>query len=199
MLVSVAILTAGVLIAEATAASAVGTWSAPSFAGANTSVSCPSASFCLVVDYDANYCTYNGSMWSSGPSFDSGQSVFPSASCPSASFCAAVENEGNAFTYNGSTWSSPSDIDGSISLVSVSCPSASSTPPAPLARRESAPPPRKRQETGPSPPPQAFSLVGGEPTCSRRGKWEGLVPLLPAWVYELFPSRTMHPHKAAGR
>jgi hypothetical protein len=126
VIASVALLSAAVLIMEATAASAATTWSAPSdIDGSNAlaSVSCPNAGFCAAVDYDGNALTYNGSSWSS-PSDIDGSNALASVSCPSASFCAAVDYAGNALTYNGSSWSSPSDIDGSNILDWVSCPSA---------------------------------------------------------------------------
>ena len=89
-----------------------------------SSVSCPTASFCVAVDGYGNAFTYNGSTWSSPKSIDAGNTL-ESVSCPTASFCAAVDYSGNAFTYNGSTWSSPKSIDAGVPLYSVSCASAS--------------------------------------------------------------------------
>ncbi len=89
-----------------------------------SSVSCPSASFCLAVDINAYFVTYEGSSWSASTPFVIGG--VDSISCPSALFCAAV-NDGNgyALTYDGSKWGS---VVGSIepygSLRSVSCSSA---------------------------------------------------------------------------
>jgi hypothetical protein len=87
-----------------------------------TSVSCPTASFCIAVDYSGNAFTYNGNSWSSH-SIGTGDKLL-SVSCPTASFCAAVDFSGDAFTYNGSSWSSQS-IDAGNILESVSCPTAS--------------------------------------------------------------------------
>ena len=76
-----------------------------------SSISCPTANFCVTVDFHGNVFTYNGSSWSSPDNIDPGTS-FMAVSCPSASFCAAVDFTGHALTYNGSSWSSPERIDG---------------------------------------------------------------------------------------
>jgi hypothetical protein len=89
-----------------------------------SSVSCPSANFCVVVGFFGNAVTYNGTSWSS-PSDIDGNNFLISVSCPSASFCAGVDDDGDTLTYNGTLWSSPSHIDGFYGLTSVSCPSAS--------------------------------------------------------------------------
>ncbi len=104
------------------------TWSAPQSVDPTyphlVSVSCPSASFCVAVDYSGHALTYNGTAWSAPVDID-GSNLLRSVSCPSASFCAAVDGNGHALTYNGTAWSAPVDIDGSNFLASVSCPSAS--------------------------------------------------------------------------
>jgi hypothetical protein len=106
------------------------TWSSPvslygySGAGFLSSVSCPSASFCMAVDGSGNALSYNGSAWSTPVSIN-GTNSLNSVSCPSASFCMAVDGSGNALSYNGSAWSTPVSINGTNSLNSVSCPSAS--------------------------------------------------------------------------
>ena len=114
VLASVVVLGLALVFVETTAANGEGTWSsrqmidqgAGGFAVVLTSVSCPSASFCVAVDNAGNALTYNGSSWSSPSNID-GSSSINSVSCPSASFCIAVDNAGNALTYNGSSWSSP--------------------------------------------------------------------------------------------
>jgi hypothetical protein len=130
LLASLSLLGLVLVFAETTAASAAGSWSAPSNIDVGedglASVSCPSASFCVAVDVEGNAFTYNGSSWSQSLS---GGGPITSVSCASASFCVAVDQSGNALTYNGSSWSAPSNIDGTTesmsSLPSVSCPSAS--------------------------------------------------------------------------
>jgi hypothetical protein len=87
------------------------------------SVSCPSASFCALVDGNGNATTYDGSAWSAPTQIDS--SILTSVSCASASFCVAVDENGGALTFNGSSWSGPVTISSGDRLTSVSCPSAS--------------------------------------------------------------------------
>ena len=89
-----------------------------------SSISCPTATFCVAVDFHGNVLTYNGSSWSSPDSIDPGTNLM-SVSCPTASFCAAVDFAGHVLTYNDSSWSSPKLIDWDTPLESVSCPSAS--------------------------------------------------------------------------
>ena len=79
------------------------------FRGDPLSISCPSTSFCAMVDSYAYAFIYNGSSWSSPDEIDPGN-YLESVSCPTASFCVAVEASGNVFTYNGSSWSSPESI-----------------------------------------------------------------------------------------
>ena len=129
------LLTAGTSTAAALAGSE-GAWSSPQSIDVSTnqhmpySISCPSASFCAVVDNSGYAITYNGSSWSSPEDID-GTNMLLSVSCPSASFCVAVDNKGNVLTYSGSSWSSPEPVDphgfgGTIQAGPfVSCSSAS--------------------------------------------------------------------------
>jgi hypothetical protein len=89
-----------------------------------TSISCPTATFCVVADGSGNVLYYNGGTWSLPWSIDGTNDLY-SVSCPTASFCVAVDGNGNALTYNSGTWSLPDDIDGTNDLYSVSCPTAS--------------------------------------------------------------------------
>src|ERR1019366_4477485 len=113
-----------VVVDEATAGSGGGneisytgsTWSSPVDINGTTqilSVSCPSATFCMAVDYIGNAFSYDGSTWSSAANIDVNGLV--SVSCPSATFCMAVDSMGNALSYDGNTWSSAANIDGSTS------------------------------------------------------------------------------------
>lgn len=86
-------------------------------------VSCPSPSFCMMVDVPGNAATYNGTSWSAATRIDNG-TWLTSVSCPTSSFCAAVDSNGNALTYNGTSWSAPVKIDGSNRLTGVSCPTS---------------------------------------------------------------------------
>ena len=73
-------------------------WSAATLidppSGYLTSVSCPTATFCLAVDGNGNFFTYESGVWSSSGKFG-GVSV-TSISCPTSSFCAAVASDGSA-------------------------------------------------------------------------------------------------------
>lgn len=124
---------------------AAGGWSAPTLLTAYsangpqatlTSISCASASFC-VVGADDNapssdnglVFTYDGHAWSKARTVDFGGGGL-SMSCPSASFCIAVDDHGNALSYDGRSWSAPVGIDVDadglgVGLNSVSCPSPS--------------------------------------------------------------------------
>ena len=65
------------------------------------SVSCPTAQFCVALDYDGNAISYDGTAWSAPESIDSASNYLDSVSCPSAVFCGAVDAVGNALTYSG--------------------------------------------------------------------------------------------------
>jgi hypothetical protein len=93
------------------------------------SVSCPSASFCVAGDTSGRALTFDGASWSAPVAVSDN---IASVSCPSRTFCAAVNSHGDAETFNGSGWSAPSFIgarlppgSGGMSIVSISCPSAS--------------------------------------------------------------------------
>ena len=103
--------------------------------GTLTSVSCPSASFCVAVDNGANNSDghamiFSGSAWSSPTKIDSDQYGPVSVSCPSRSFCATVDGSngnnggGSALTFDGSVWSAPTGVSND-SLNAVSCASSS--------------------------------------------------------------------------
>ena len=88
-------------------------------ASSTPSVSCPTNSFCALVDANGYASTYNGSSWSASTDVN-GASALRSVSCVSSAFCVAVGAGGNAFIYNGS-WSGASNIDGANILTGVSC------------------------------------------------------------------------------
>jgi hypothetical protein len=103
-------------------------WSTPARINSTnlTSVSCPSTSFCVAVDWYGNYLTYNGSSWSA-PASVGNEDYLTSVSCASASFCAAVDLSGHSLTYNGSSWSTPTLLDTlgeDQYMYSVSCASS---------------------------------------------------------------------------
>ncbi|MHB8263480.1 MAG: IPT/TIG domain-containing protein [Acidimicrobiales bacterium] len=104
-----------------------------------SSVSCPlSSSFCMAVDNAGNALEWTGSSWSTQGIIDkSYQLNSPSAiSCPTTIFCMAAgyatlgpDFTDDALSWNGASWSTPANMDSSssssLSLTSVSCPSAS--------------------------------------------------------------------------
>ena len=109
-------------------ASAAGlTWGSPISVDPNRgfpfSVSCASASFCVTVDGDGNWLSWDGSSWSANGNID--PNGFISVSCPKISFCTAVGPLGDALTWDGSRWSAPLNVDSSEFLTSVSCPKVS--------------------------------------------------------------------------
>lgn len=98
---------------------------APSAAAAfsGTSVSCPSASFCVAVGSgDGSQTagqaeTFNGSAWSQAATIDN-------RPISSVSFCGAADVGGDVSTFNGNGWSTPTQADQS-GILSLSCSSAS--------------------------------------------------------------------------
>ncbi len=110
----------------------------PTMGSSLTSVSCPSAAFCVAVDISGDALTYDGTSWN-WPTSCAGAAYcgvnmgsLASVSCPSVSFCVAVgqgrgaagKNPGSALIFNGSSWGAPTSVDNNP-LFSVSCPSAS--------------------------------------------------------------------------
>lgn len=100
--------------------------------GYTTSLSCPTVSFCVAVNWNGAAVPYNGKGWGAGttlkPDKTTSEGTFgvplTGVSCASASFCVAVDNAGDAFTYNGSAWSSSTSVDPGTQLNSVSCPTS---------------------------------------------------------------------------
>jgi serine/threonine protein kinase len=91
------------------------------------SVSCVSASFC-VVGASVDAFTYKDGVWSPPQIADPGDANgigIGSVSCVSASFCLAVDVEGNALVYDNGAWPSPRVIDSGVQLNGVSCVSQS--------------------------------------------------------------------------
>ena len=96
-----------------------------------TSVSCPSASFCMAVLQSGYAAIYDGTTWSRPVRLSSSGGEPDSVSCPTVSFCMAVDaRDSSALLFNGSTWSSAPSINDPVSstqtgMASVSCPSPS--------------------------------------------------------------------------
>jgi hypothetical protein len=96
-----------------------------------TSVSCPSASFCMAVLGSGYAARYDGTTWSQPTRLPSGAGEPDSVSCPTVSFCMAVDTQDSStFLFNGSTWNSAPGIDDPVpstqmGMASVSCSSPS--------------------------------------------------------------------------
>jgi transcriptional regulator with XRE-family HTH domain len=96
-----------------------------------TSVSCPSASFCMAV-LGSGYATiYDGTTWSKPSLLSSSGGEPDSVSCPTVSFCMAVDaRDSSTFLFNGSRWSPAPSINDpapttQTGVASVSCSSPS--------------------------------------------------------------------------
>jgi hypothetical protein len=127
------IVVGGVLVAtltsfstSLTSASAVASWSTPKAVDAQSpyglkSVSCVAANFCIAVDSNGNFLSYNGISWSTPQNIDSSHNFY-SVSCVTKDFCVAVDYA-NVLVFNGSAWSAPQRIDfqPADNLDSVSC------------------------------------------------------------------------------
>ncbi len=100
--------------------------------GYTTSLSCPTMTFCVAVDFNGAAVTFNGQGWDAGTTLKPDQTTsegtfgvpLTGVSCASASFCVAVDNAGDAFTYDGIAWSGPTSVDPGTQLNSVSCPTS---------------------------------------------------------------------------
>jgi hypothetical protein len=96
-----------------------------------TSVSCPSASFCMAVLGSGHAAMYDGTTWSQPTGLSSSFGQPDSVSCPTVAFCMAVDaDDSSTFLFNGSAWSpAPSihdpDPNTRIGMASVSCSSPS--------------------------------------------------------------------------
>ncbi len=96
-----------------------------------TSVSCPSASFCMAVLGSGYAAMYDGTTWSRPVRLSSSAGEPDSVSCPTASFCMAVDaQDSSALLFNGSRWSSAPSLNDPVpgaptGMASVSCSSPS--------------------------------------------------------------------------
>src|SRR4029077_10829362 len=92
-------------------------------------VSCPSPTFCMMLDQNANAFAFDGSAWSAAGTEVMGVPASVTAlSCASAVFCLAAGGVGTGlvFTYNGIGWSAGQDVTGGLyAIPSLSCPSLS--------------------------------------------------------------------------
>ena len=100
-----------------------------------SSMSCPTPTFCAMIDDSGYAATYNGIAWSRPVYVDlnpeAGLNPYPqrftSVSCASSTFCAAVDNYGGVLTYDGASWSALTMLGAPGSrgyFNSISCPTS---------------------------------------------------------------------------
>jgi hypothetical protein len=92
--------------------------------GDPTSISCPTSSFCAMVDAGGDVLTETSGVWSAPRNIDGGDLV--GVSCASATLCVAVDGSGNAWSFDGSSWTASPGVDPEP-FTSVSCAIATST------------------------------------------------------------------------
>lgn len=82
-------------------------------------VSCPTPSFCVVVNGNGDANLWRDGKWSSSTSLHAGGSL-SSVSCPTKSRCVAVSDGGQAVSYDGHAWTSVGPVGPQATYV-VSC------------------------------------------------------------------------------
>jgi hypothetical protein len=127
LVVAVAALSTNALVAlvdavSAPVAAAAGAWSTSPTPIANgaSGISCPTTTFCMVVDRNGNASVFDGVDWTQSAAFGPGH-VLTAVSCSSASFCTAVDDAGFAYQYNAGGWSSTLVVPGGTALRAVAC------------------------------------------------------------------------------
>ena len=108
---------------EAATASDASGWNATNVGASHTltSVSCPTATFCAVVDNKGNAITGSGNTWTSS---SIGTAALNAVSCTSNAFCMAVDNSGGAHLDVNGSWSTRQLNNGGKSVTGVSCTSS---------------------------------------------------------------------------
>src|SRR4051812_48824378 len=100
-------------------------WSEPEAVGANlASVSCPTATFCAVLDSNGRALTWNGQNASAPTKIEPAVNRGVAVSCASPTHCVAIDRWGGAVTFDGAHWSAPVDT-GAGFLHLLSCPTQS--------------------------------------------------------------------------
>jgi hypothetical protein len=85
------------------------------------SVSCPTGTFCMMVDQPGNVLTFDGTSWTPPAPMDPGSGL-TGVSCTSSTFCVAVDDSGFSFAWDGTAWSQiGSQTDELAGLTGVSC------------------------------------------------------------------------------
>lgn len=120
--------------------SASGGWSGPTIAnvarGGSALISCPSDTFCMMLDASGNVSRFDGTRWGRPATIDRSlyaEGTVPVAgalSCATATFCVAVDTIGGhgqsySQVYDGSTWTAPAAFEPNT-VTGISCVSGSS-------------------------------------------------------------------------
>jgi hypothetical protein len=83
-----------------------------------TAVSCGAPGFCVAADAAGRAAVLAGRTWSVAAMGITATAM----SCPAAGFCLATDGSGGAVSYRNGAWSAVRRIDGTTTLVGVSCP-----------------------------------------------------------------------------
>jgi len=84
-----------------------------------SSISCPTATFCMEAGFNHSAMTWNGTSWQSVPGYPL---LLDSLSCASAAMClTVVDVEPTAEVWNGKSWTATNSLRAGDELVSVSC------------------------------------------------------------------------------
>jgi hypothetical protein len=102
------------------------TWSEPQVLDGSspnvsaTAVSCPTATFCVVVDDGDNVVIYHSGTWSAPENLAGGPGL-NSVSCTSETFCLAGDSGGNLWRYDGANWTALSSPSTTTTRYALSC------------------------------------------------------------------------------
>jgi hypothetical protein len=86
--------------------------------GGLSGLQCPSATWCLGMNFAGQWTRFAHSRWTKRSSFGS---RMIGLSCPSTSFCVSTDGNGGAYEYRHGRWHARQKVDAAFSLVDVSC------------------------------------------------------------------------------
>ncbi len=87
-------------------------------------VSCPTVTFCMVVDELGHAAVFRHGHWSSPVVADPHLGALHAVSCPSTSLCVAVDQAGRVVRWDGTHWSVPVEVD-PHGFEAIECPTTS--------------------------------------------------------------------------
>lgn len=104
-----------------------GTWRAAGRfvrVGGAVSGSCVSEKFCVIVNRDGSFESWDGTSWTKPRTVNSDGSRLRAVSCATTRYCLAGSGTGDIFRFDGAEWTRPHRIDpGGHAITGVSCPS----------------------------------------------------------------------------